>query len=103
MIGTIGYSGNATSLQTRKLPPHLHFAYIRAAAGTVDGSAATLATIKDSAEGLNADFAQDSILAGVSGVLHPAWAVRFLKCWDDPSPAVAPSSPGRTVGRQPRE
>jgi hypothetical protein len=44
-----------------------------------------------------------STLAGVSGVLHPAWAVRFLKCWDDPSPAVAPSSTGRTVGRQPRE
>jgi hypothetical protein len=80
-----------------------HFAYIRAAAGTVDGNAATLAKIKDSADGLDADFAQDSILAGVAGVLHPAWAVRFLKCWDDPSPAVAPSSTGRTVGRQPRE
>jgi hypothetical protein len=80
----------------------LHFAYIRAAAGTVDGNAATLAKIKDSADGLDADFSQDSILAGVSGVLHPAWAVKFLKCWDDPSPAVVPSSTGRTVGRQPR-
>jgi murein DD-endopeptidase MepM/ murein hydrolase activator NlpD len=30
LIGTVGYTGNATSLKTAGLPPHLHFALIQA-------------------------------------------------------------------------
>ena len=36
MIGTIGYPGNAASLQTKNLLPHLHFGYLRAVPG-IDG------------------------------------------------------------------
>ena len=84
MIGTIGYSGNAKNLERKNLQPHLHFAYVRALAGMVSGGkAAPLARIKSSGEGLRNNFAEANILAGVTDVLHPMWAVRFLKCWED--------------------
>jgi murein DD-endopeptidase MepM/ murein hydrolase activator NlpD len=87
MIGTIGYSGNAKNLQKKNLQPHLHFAYVRGLAGMVSGGkAAPLARIKNSGEGLRNDFAEANILAGVTDVLHPMWAVRFLKCWEDAAP-----------------
>ena len=66
MIGTIGYSGNAASLQTKNLPPHLHFGYLRAVSG-IDGKAAP---------------------ADVAGILNPLKAVKFLKCWEDSPPAT---------------
>jgi murein DD-endopeptidase MepM/ murein hydrolase activator NlpD len=83
MVGTIGYSGNAKNLQRKNLQPHLHFAYVRALAGTVRGKAAPLARIKNSGEGLRVDFAEANKLADVARVLHPMWVVRSLKCWED--------------------
>src|SRR6266850_259812 len=80
MIGTIGYSGNAGKLRAKGLPPHLHFGYVR---GFVP-----LARIRDSG---------DNVLAGVTGVLHPIWAVRFLKCWENPLPVGAPSLPSTLI------
>jgi murein DD-endopeptidase MepM/ murein hydrolase activator NlpD len=91
MIGTIGYSGNAAKLRAKDLPPHLHFAYVR---GVVP-----LATIKASSDGVGIDFAKNNVLAGVTGVLHPMWAVRFLKCWESPLPAGAPSLPSTLIMR----
>ena len=88
VIGTIGYSGNAKNLQRKNLPPHLHFAYVRALAGISRGTAAPLARIKNSGEGL----------AAVAGVLHPLWAVGFLKCWEDPAPAMRASTPSSVAG-----
>jgi murein DD-endopeptidase MepM/ murein hydrolase activator NlpD len=90
MIGTIGYSGNAKSLKRKSLPPHLHFAYVRAFAGTGSARPAPLARIKSSGEGLRSDFAADNSRASV---FHPRWAVGFLKCWEDPTPAMVPSTP----------
>ena len=90
MIGTIGYSGNAASLQTKNLPPHLHFAYLRAVTG-IDGKAAPLARVKDSGEGFRTRFAKDAILADLAGIVNPIRAVGFLKCWEDSPPAVMPS------------
>ncbi|PYN47665.1 MAG: hypothetical protein DME00_14790 [Candidatus Rokuibacteriota bacterium] len=92
MIGTIGYSGNAASLQTKNLPPHLHFAYLRAVTG-IDGKAAPLARIKDSGEGFRTRSAKDAIMADLAGILNPIRAVRFLKCWEDPQAAGVPSTP----------
>lgn len=80
MIGTIGYSGNAKNLLRKNLQPHLHFAYVRG------GRAAPLARIQNSGEGLRNDFAEGNFLAHVARVLHPMWAVRFLKCWEDAVP-----------------
>jgi hypothetical protein len=82
MIGTIGYSGNAKSLRRKNLPPHLHFAYVRAFAGMCSGPAAPLARIKNAGE----------TLAPVTGVLQPIRAVGFLKCWEDPAPAMKAST-----------
>ena len=98
MIGTIGYSGNAASLQTKNLPPHLHFAYLRAVAG-IDGKAAPLARVKDSGDGLRTYRAKDAILADVAGILHPIRAVGFLKCWEDSPTAVPSTSSTRTMPR----
>jgi murein DD-endopeptidase MepM/ murein hydrolase activator NlpD len=91
MIGTIGYSGNAINLQRKNLQPHLHFAYVRELAGMVSEKTAPLAKIplariKNSGEGLRSDGAEANTLAGVARVLHPTWAVRFLKCWEDAAP-----------------
>ena len=91
MIGTIGYSGNAASLRTKNLPPHLHFAYLRAVAG-IDGKAAPLARVKDSGEGFRTRSAKDAIMADVAGIRNPIQAVKFLKCWEDSPPAVVPST-----------
>jgi murein DD-endopeptidase MepM/ murein hydrolase activator NlpD len=91
MIGTIGYSGNAASLRTKNLPPHLHFAYLRAVAG-IDGKAAPLARVKDSGEGFRTRSAKDAIMADVVGIRNPIQAVKFLKCWEDSPPAVVPST-----------
>lgn len=88
MIGTIGYTGNAASLQAKNLPPHLHFAYLRTVVG-IDGKAAPLARIRDSGDGIRTYPAKDAILAYLSGVLDPIQAVGFLKCWEDPAPARA--------------
>ncbi len=89
LIGTMGYSGNARALQAKNLPPHLHFAYVR---GVV-----SLARIRDSGDGFEASLARNNALWGVSGVLHPMWAVRFLKCWENPLPAGPLSVPSRLI------
>jgi murein DD-endopeptidase MepM/ murein hydrolase activator NlpD len=81
-LGTIGYSGNATRLRAKNLPPHLHFAYFR--------GVSPLARIRDSADGLGASLARDSGVAGATGVLHPTWAVGFHKCWEEPVLAKRP-------------
>jgi murein DD-endopeptidase MepM/ murein hydrolase activator NlpD len=91
-IGTIGYSGNAASLQAKNLPPHLHFAYFRAVAG-LTGKATPLGRIKDSSEGFRLVSAKDAIMADLAGILNPLWAVKFQKCWEDPTPAMVPSTP----------
>ena len=91
LIGTMGYSGNAKTLQAKRLPPHLHFAYVR---GFVP-----LTKIRDSGDNLGISFAKVNALAGVTGVLHPIWAVRFLKCWENALPAGAPSLPSTMIMR----
>jgi len=79
MLGTMGYSGNAKRLQAKNLPPHLHFAYVR---GSVP-----FTSIRDSV---------DKASAGTTGVLHPMRAVGFRKCWEDPIPAMRPSTHARS-------
>ena len=91
MVGTMGYSGNAKKLRAKNLPPHLHFAYVR---GLVP-----LARIRNSGDSLATSPTSDNILAGVTGVLHPIWAVRFLKCWENPLPTRAPSVPSTLIMR----
>ena len=87
-IGTMGYSGNARKLQAKNLPPHLHFAYVR---GFVP-----LAKIRNFGDGLGPSF---NVLAGLTGVVHPMWAVKFLKCWENPLPVGPPSLPSTLIMR----
>jgi len=87
-IGTMGYSGNARSLRAKHLPPHLHFAYVR--------ELSPLARVREAGD---VSLASHSALAGVTGVLHPIWAVRFLKCWEDPLPVGPPSLPSGLIMR----
>jgi len=87
-VGTMGYSGNARSLQAKHLPPHLHFAYVR--------GLSPLATVREAGD---VSPASHSALVGMTGVLHPIWAVRFLKCWEEPLPVGPPSLPSRLIMR----
>ena len=87
-IGTMGYSGNARSLRAKDLPPHLHFAYVR--------GLTPLARVRDAGD---VSPASHDALVGVTGVIHPIWAVRFLKCWEDPLPVGPPSLPSRLIMR----
>jgi murein DD-endopeptidase MepM/ murein hydrolase activator NlpD len=87
IIGTIGYSGNAKNLQKKNLPPHLHFAYVRAFAGMGRGKEASLARIQH-AKSVRNDFAEENVQVNV---FHPIWAVGFRKCWEDPA-SIIPSS-----------
>ena len=87
-IGTMGYSGNARSLRAKDLPPHLHFAYVR--------GLAPLASIRNAGD---VSLASHNALVGVTGVMHPIWAVRFLKCWEEPLPLGPPSLPSRLIMR----
>jgi murein DD-endopeptidase MepM/ murein hydrolase activator NlpD len=91
LIGTIGYSGNARKLRLKNLPPHLHFAYVR--------GLAPLASIKGAGDGAGIALASHNVLAGVTGVLHPIWAVRFLKCWENSLPQGAPTLPSTLIMR----
>jgi hypothetical protein len=91
LIGTIGYSGNARKLRLKHLPPHLHFAYVR--------GLAPLASIKGAGDGAGIALASHNVLAGVTGVLHPIWAVRFLKCWENPLPEGPPTLPSTLLMR----
>jgi len=91
LIGTMGYSGNAKNLRAKNLPPHLHFAYVR--------GAVSLARIRDSGDGFATSLARNNALWGVSGLLHPMWAVRFLKCWENPLPAMPLSVPSTLIMR----
>jgi murein DD-endopeptidase MepM/ murein hydrolase activator NlpD len=87
-VGTMGYSGNARSLRAKHLPPHLHFAYVRG-----------LSPLARVGEAGDVSPASHSALVGMTGVLHPIWAVRFLKCWEDPLPVGPPSLPSRLIMR----
>jgi murein DD-endopeptidase MepM/ murein hydrolase activator NlpD len=85
MIGTIGYSGNAKNLERKSLPPHLHFAYVQSFAGPGSDRATPLAKIRNFGQGLRNDFAEDNPL---TRVLDPMQAVGFVRCWEDPAPAM---------------
>jgi murein DD-endopeptidase MepM/ murein hydrolase activator NlpD len=100
MIGTIGYSGNAMGLRAKKLPPHLHFAYFRAVAGT-NGKGAPLSRMKESAEGFRFVSAKDAIMADLAGIVNPIRAVKFMKCWDDAPAATTASTPAPFVNPDP--
>jgi hypothetical protein len=87
----MGYSGNARALRAKHLPLHLHFAYVR--------RFVPFARIRASSDGLGVSITSANALAGVTGVLHPWWAVRFLKCWENPVPVGAPSLPATLIMR----
>jgi murein DD-endopeptidase MepM/ murein hydrolase activator NlpD len=58
-IGRVGYTGNAAELQAKKLPPHLHFAMIRATRSGLAGPGQPLRKLRnldDSWEELGAEF-----------------------------------------------
>jgi len=58
-IGSVGYTGNAAPLKAKGLPPHLHFAMIRANSSGLAGSGQPLRRMRDlddTWESLGAEF-----------------------------------------------
>ncbi len=73
-IGSVGYTGNAAELKAKGLPPHLHFAMIRATRSGLAGPDQPLRKMReldDTWESLGADF---------TGPVNPG---RFMPstCW----------------------
>jgi len=82
-IGSVGYTGNAAELKAKGLPPHLHFAMIRAAKSGLAGPAQPLRRMRnldDSWEELGAD----------TGPVNPGLYMPS-SCWKGSTTSGAPN------------
>jgi murein DD-endopeptidase MepM/ murein hydrolase activator NlpD len=64
-IGSVGYTGNAAALRAKGLPPHLHFAMIRATRSGLAGPGQPLRRMR------NLDDSWESLGAEFSGPVNP--------------------------------
>lgn len=84
-IGTVGYTGNASALESAKLPPHLHFALIQAGQSGLADEGKPLRKMKDWA-----DYWQ-SLGADLTGAVNPGLFVAAgKKCWNGSTTVGAP-------------
>ena len=85
-IGTVGYTGNASTLQTAGLPPHLHFALIQAGKSGLADTGKPLTKMK--AWG---DYWQ-SLGADLTGAVDPALFMSSDRaCWTGSTTVNAPN------------
>jgi murein DD-endopeptidase MepM/ murein hydrolase activator NlpD len=84
-VGTVGYTGNASSLKSAGLPPHLHFALIQAGKSGLADSGKPLRQMK--AWG---DYWQ-SLGADLTGAVDPALFVSSDGCWTGSTTVNAPN------------
>jgi murein DD-endopeptidase MepM/ murein hydrolase activator NlpD len=73
-IGSVGYTGNAAELRTKGLPPHLHFAMIRAAKAGLAGPGGPLRRMR------NLDDSWEEVGGEASGPVNPG-AYMPSSCW----------------------
>lgn len=82
-IGTVGYTGNAKELKDAKLPPHLHFALVRAGKSGLAEQGKPLRKMKEWG-----DYWQD-LGAEVVGPINPS-LIMGNKCWIGSTTVGAP-------------
>lgn len=73
-IGSVGYTGNAAALKAKGLPPHLHFAMIRANSSGLAGSGQPLRRMRD------LDDTWESLGAEFTGPVNPGLYMPSA-CW----------------------
>jgi murein DD-endopeptidase MepM/ murein hydrolase activator NlpD len=73
-IGSVGYTGNAAALNAKGLPPHLHFAMIRATKGGLAGPDQPLRRMRD------LDDTWESLGAEFTGPVNPGLYMSST-CW----------------------
>ena len=73
-IGSVGYTGNAAALKAKGLPPHLHFAMIRATTSGLAGPDQPLRRMRD------LDDSWESLGAEFTGPVNPG-AYMPSTCW----------------------
>ena len=84
-IGTVGYTGNASGLQTAHLPPHLHFALVQAGQSGLADADKPLRKMKEWG-----DYWQ-SLGADLTGAVNPGLFVSSdLHCWSGSTTVGAP-------------
>jgi murein DD-endopeptidase MepM/ murein hydrolase activator NlpD len=85
-IGKVGYTGNASSLKSAGLPPHLHFALIQAGVSAQADVGKPLRRLKELG-----DFWQNVLDAGLTGAVNPGLFVSSdLHCWIGSTTVGAP-------------
>jgi murein DD-endopeptidase MepM/ murein hydrolase activator NlpD len=73
-IGSVGYTGNAAALKAKGLPPHLHFAMIRATRSGLAGPDQPLRRMRD------LDDTWESLGAEFTGPVNPGLYMSST-CW----------------------
>jgi murein DD-endopeptidase MepM/ murein hydrolase activator NlpD len=75
VVGTVGYSGNASCLKDKKLPPHLHLALFKAGKTGLAAESKPLQLMKEWGEAWAREFD-----AQLMGPVNPIWVVKG-DCW----------------------
>ena len=81
-IGSVGYTGNAAELKAKGLPPHLHFAMIRATRSGLAGPEQPLRRMRD------LDDTWESLGAEFTGPVNPGLYMPST-CWTGSTTSAA--------------
>lgn len=85
VIGTVGYTGNASALKAKGLPPHLHFALIQAGQTGLADKDKPLRQMKDWG-----DMWKRVLDAQLTGPVNPGLFMGSAKCWSGSTTRGAP-------------
>jgi murein DD-endopeptidase MepM/ murein hydrolase activator NlpD len=84
-IGTVGYTGNASGLKAKGLPPHLHFALIQAGQTGLADKGKALRRMKDWG-----DMWKRELDAQLTGPVNPGLFMGAADCWTGSTTTGAP-------------
>lgn len=84
-IGTVGYTGNASALKAKGLPPHLHFALVQAGQTGLADKGKPLRRMKDWG-----DMWKRELDAQLTGAVNPGLFMGSADCWSGSTTTGAP-------------
>jgi murein DD-endopeptidase MepM/ murein hydrolase activator NlpD len=84
-IGTVGYTGNASALKAKGLPPHLHFALIQAGQIGLADKDKPMRRMKDWG-----DMWKRELDAQLTGAVNPGLFMGAGDCWSGSTTTGAP-------------
>lgn len=84
-VGTVGYTGNASALKAKGLPPHLHFALVQAGQTGLADAGKPLRKMKDWG-----DMWKKELDAQLTGFVNPVLFMGAENCWTGSTTTGAP-------------